>query len=245
MSINKEHINNSIQGPTIRGAVYNFLENLSLVLDGIASIFGKNCEVVLHDLRKPERSIVKIINGHVTRRKKGGPLIGGPLDDEGLKVILEGSGSRNVLSNYISSTRDGRKLKSTSILFRNAKGKAIAALCINLDLTQFSAASELLGDILKTEEEPKGGSSKSDTSSAPAGDIEPLMRAIVDEAMVGIQKPIRLAEKTDKIKAIKVMYDRGLFLLKGGVDFAAGALGISRFTVYNYLKELRYRKNIE
>lgn len=236
-------ITNSNQSPVIRGSVDNFLENLSLVLDGIAGIFGKNCEVVLHDLRNPERSIVKIINGHVTGRKKGGPLIGGPLEDEGLKMVLGEEASRSVLSTYISYARDGRKLKSTSIFFRNTKGKAIAALCVNLDLTKFSAASELLEDILKTDEEPKRALPESDTSSAPAGDIVPIMRAIVDEAMVGIQKPIRLAAKDDKVKAVKSMYDRGLFLLKGGVDFAAGALGISRFTVYNYLKELRYRKN--
>ena len=40
---------------------------------GIASKFGPNCEVVVHDLatNDPERSIVAIENGHVTGRKVG------------------------------------------------------------------------------------------------------------------------------------------------------------------------------
>jgi len=52
----------------VKGSVDNFLESLKPVVDGIATMFGKNCEVVLHDLRNLERSIVAIANGHVTGR---------------------------------------------------------------------------------------------------------------------------------------------------------------------------------
>ena len=39
---------------------------------GIATQFGSNCEVVVHDLsRHPDHSIVAIENGHVTGRAVG------------------------------------------------------------------------------------------------------------------------------------------------------------------------------
>ena len=49
------------------------LQFLLTLAKGIASQFGPNCEVVVHDLatNDPERSIVAIENGHVTGRKAG------------------------------------------------------------------------------------------------------------------------------------------------------------------------------
>lgn len=45
--------------------------------------------------------------------------------------------------------------------------------------------------------------------------------------------------KQAKVDAVRVMQERGLFIVKGGVEKAATALGVARFTVYNYLEELR------
>jgi predicted transcriptional regulator YheO len=116
----------------LHGSVDNFLENLRPVVDAIAGIFGKNCEVVLHDLSHPERSIVAIANEHVTG-KKGGPVAGCPLDDLGLEILLKKKNSKQVLlENYLSRTRDGRQLKSTTVVFRNSRGLPVSALCINL-----------------------------------------------------------------------------------------------------------------
>ncbi len=52
----------------------NYIKHLLPLVDAIAGTFGKNCEVVLHDLRKPHQSIIKIANGHITNRKVGDPL---------------------------------------------------------------------------------------------------------------------------------------------------------------------------
>ena len=38
---------------------------------------------------------------------------------------------------------------------------------------------------------------------------------------------------------MRVMQERGLFIVKGGVEKAASALGGTRYTVYNYLEQLR------
>jgi predicted transcriptional regulator YheO len=38
---------------------------------------------------------------------------------------------------------------------------------------------------------------------------------------------------------VQTMFERGLFIVKGGVERAAAALGVTRFTVYNYLDSIR------
>jgi predicted transcriptional regulator YheO len=230
------------RSPRITGTVESFLENLRVVVEGIASIFPDNCEVVLHDLRHPEHSIVAIANGHVSGRKIGGPIIGGPLDDKGLKIILDGASTQNIVSNYTSQTRDGRKLKSTSIFFRNAKGVLVIALCMNLDLTEFRRAKDLLEDICSNEE--KGILKKTNLKGPDKvnNNVSQIIKNIVDEATIGLKEPIRDAKRNHKLAAIKIMYERGLFFVRGGVDYAARALGVSRFTIYNYLREFEYRQ---
>ena len=49
------------------------LEFLFHLAKGLARQFGPNCEVVIHDLaaKDPEKSIVYIVNGHVTGRRVG------------------------------------------------------------------------------------------------------------------------------------------------------------------------------
>ncbi|RBH49962.1 hypothetical protein C3F00_035265, partial [Pseudomonas sp. MWU13-2860] len=46
-------------------------------------------------------------------------------------------------------------------------------------------------------------------------------------------------KKADKKQAVAQMLEQGLFIVKGGVERAAEALGVSRYTVYNYLDEIR------
>lgn len=41
------------------------------------------------------------------------------------------------------------------------------------------------------------------------------------------------------------MQRRGLFIVKGGVQRAAAALQVSRFTIYNYMEELRRREGVQ
>ena len=54
---------------------------LRQVAEGVAGQFGSSCEVVVHDLsQEPERSIVAIVNGHITGRKVG---------DGASRVVLE------------------------------------------------------------------------------------------------------------------------------------------------------------
>jgi uncharacterized protein YqgV (UPF0045/DUF77 family) len=45
--------------------------------------------------------------------------------------------------------------------------------------------------------------------------------------------------REDKQRAVRILDDRGAFLLRRSVDEVADALGVSRITVYNYLNAVR------
>ncbi len=202
--------------------------------EAIGKTVGAHCEVVLHDLRVPERSIVAITNGAVTGRRVGGPVVGGPAKDVALKLLDSAIKESTLSVGYRTKTRDGRELRSTSLVLRTPAGKPVIALCINLDLSAFTMARLLLDEISKTS-----------TSAMEAGgeevqlDVGDVIAHMIEEALAEVGKPAKFMDREDRLQAVRLMHERGLFLIRGGVERAAAALGISKFTLYGYLKDVR------
>lgn len=48
-------------------------------------------------------------------------------------------------------------------------------------------------------------------------------------------KPLALLDRKEKQTVVRVLEERGAFSVRHGVETVASALGVSRFTVYNYI----------
>ena len=96
------------------------MDALKQIAKGIALQFGPNCEVVIHEIsdKSAYSSIVAIENGHVTGRKVG---------DGPSHVVLEQLGheddSVRDQFGYLTRTKDGKILKSTSVYIRDETGR--------------------------------------------------------------------------------------------------------------------------
>jgi len=207
------------------------------LLDGVV---GPNTEVVVHDLTQPTRSVVSIVNGHVTGRASGSSILEGPRDDKAfahaIAQLAPGHPSTStVVSSYPTLTKAGQPLKSDTVIFRDGTGAAFAALCINSDMTVFRAAQSWLEKVL--------GHGKRATSVQPATrpEVDALTQEILDDAIRTFGKPIGMLSRAEKVGAVERMLRRGVFMMRGGVERAAAALGVTRFTIYNYLEEIRGR----
>jgi predicted transcriptional regulator YheO len=208
------------------------IESLKIVVDGIARTFGPRCEVVLHDLRNLrnlEHSIVKIANGHVTGR-----TVGGPISDRGLKDI-KSRPDWDLSINYASVTRDGRPLKSSTVLFRNDRGKLIAALCINFDVTDILSLNTVIQDIFAISEETE----QAGFTETFVGDMVSTLNDIADKIIRKTGKAIPSMGREDKIEIVRQLEEQGFFLIKGAIKLIAGKLKVSKFTIYNYLEQIR------
>jgi predicted transcriptional regulator YheO len=106
---------------------------------------------------------------------------------------------------------------------------------MNADMTVIQMAHSWLDKLLNQHKEPEPVHSASP-------DMDVLTKEILNEAVKRLGKPVSLMNKEEKIRAVELMLERGLFMVKGGVEKAAAVLGVTRFTVYNYLEELRQRK---
>ena len=208
------------------------IESLKIVVDGMARTFGPCCEVVLHDLRNLknlDHSIVKIANGHVTGR-----TIGGPISDLGLKDIREGL-KDGLLINYASVTKDGRTLKSSTMLFRDDKKKPIAALCINFDVTDILNLNAVIQDLFAISEETKEG----EPIETFEGDMASTLNGMADRVIRKTRKITSLMDRNGKIEIVRQLDEQGFFLIKGATKLLASKLHVSKFTIYNYLEQSR------
>lgn len=205
------------------------------MVKALAEALGPDYEVVLHDVSDPEHSVVAIENGHVTGRN-----VGSPLTDFGL-YLLRSPRFKNVdyVANYMTRTKEGKKLRSTTVFIRDETGEIVGFLCINYDTTKALIVKEFAEQHLKFQnlEEITGAKEERFASK-----VEELLAEAMQEIKSLTGKPLRFASKEEKLAVIKKLDEKGFFLLKGAVEMLAQELGNSKFTVYAYLREAR-RKN--
>ena len=217
------------------------LAALGTLVPMLGAMVGDHIEVVLHDLTRPECSVLQIANGHVTGRGPGSPVLAGPGNDKALAILAKGKAlaepSEHVaVFPYPTYARDGRSLVSATAMFRDSLGHTFAALCLNADFHSIEAAQALLARMLPS----RHGAVEAPKVDVP--DMEALMLDIISGAVRRYGKPVAKMDKEEKTAAVEMMLERGLFMVRGGVERAATALGVTRFTVYNYLEDVKSRR---
>lgn len=202
---------------------------LEPVMRAIASAVGEHCEVVLHDLsqRDLDHTIYAIVNGHVTGRK-----VGGPSTNLGLEAVRDEDAEHNEFG-YSGRTADGRELHCSSVYYRDASGRIIAALCINVDLTPLQTAQNLLSTLL-----PSAAPEKRDRE-LHTHDIAGLLDTMITDAVSAVGRPVAMMDKPDRIAVLRILDGLGAFHVKRSVETVAKRLGISKVTAYAYLDQLR------
>lgn len=197
------------------------LRTLTALVEPLAALIPGECEVVLHDLRRLPNSIVAVA-GDVTGRQPGDPAT-----DWLLRAAAHGTYTSAL--GYASHHADGRTLRSSTLIFRRQDDTPVAALCINNDTRSWQVVAELARAMMpwtemNTEEFPQ--------------DVDELAHRLLDQTIAEAGIPIDLMKKQHKLAVVRDLRDRGFFMLRESVETAAQALGVTRFTVYNYLNEI-------
>lgn len=199
------------------------LRTLCQLAEPFAAILPGDCEVVVHDLSKLPNSIVQIA-GNVTGR-----TVGGPATDQLLREAAESTLTTRL--GYPGHTSDGRVMRSSTIVFRDTLGEAVAALCINNDTQSWHIAEELIRSMLPW----RSGDTEGEKM---AHDVDELSQQLLQSALNGVHIPVELMQKRHKLSVVRDLKDRGFFGLRESAETAAQALGVTRFSIYNYLREI-------
>lgn len=202
------------------------LESAATIAEGLSRQFGAFCEILVHSLEDPECSIIAIYNGHITGRKEGSPMT-----DFALSLLDKKDTKENVFGPYYSSTSEGRRLKSTTTVLRNGGGEVIGFLCINMDIS--APADEFLKELL-----PDTGGVQTVTEHYPLT-AKDLVDNAFKSALEGVHNRTGISPTAKNKMVVEDLYRRGIFHVKNGVDLVADLLGVSRYTIYNYIREVK------
>lgn len=192
---------------------------LDQMAQGIAEMFGSNCETVIHDLTDPGHPLLSIYNGHVSGRS-----IGSTQDLTGVEQDLYLDSD---VVNLLAVTPSGQQTKSSTF---SIKGEDYHfGFGINYDFTPIAYANRVLLDLMHTEV---------DFHSALYKPRDTGIGELFDEAILRTGKPIREMNKTDRLRVIEQLRDMDAFSYRRAVPYVATHLGVSRYTIYKYLDEV-------
>lgn len=175
-------------------------------------------------MKNKENSIVAIYNSHVTQRK-----IGDELDILGTnRDVNEFIADGIDFVNCQARTSDGKDIKSSTF---NLKGKDYHyALGINFDYTVLSMAEAALREFTRV-----------DDTLEEALDVsgENKLKDIFEDCLKLIGKPVSMMNKDDRLRIVSLLQEKNAFSFQKSIPFISDKLNISRYTIYNYLKEIK------
>jgi len=203
------------------------LAALRPVVDGIAATFGPVCEVVLHDYRQPEKSVVAVA-GEVTGR-----AVGGAMSEIGMKVLARGDEAADDL-NYVTRTGTGKLVKSSTMVLRDSTGAVFGALCVNVDISAVNEAHALLGALAGL-----GSGPAEPPVTAFGNDIDSVVDAILDAHRLGRNQSWAALDRTERLDLFRRLDEHGVFAVRRAIEQVAARLGISRASAYSYLAQAR------
>ncbi len=161
--------------------------------------------------------------------KPGDSLLSGPNDDVGFLGLLEPAQRvpSRVFNNYKTTTSSGKVLNSASTIYYSEDGVPLVAFCINVDLDVVNNLKRNLDSLL-----PPAAEQETENTS------DKILRALF--LMTLLLNSARRGQKTKY--SFANVWSRNCkkwasLRLKGSVGHIAHALGVSRYTIYNYLEK--------
>lgn len=212
----------------------------------LGNALGPDYEVALHDLTNRNNSIIAIANNNISGRN-----IGAPLTNMALQMIKDNVYETNdFCSNYKGVGKNGNTLRSSTMFIKH-EGKLIGLLCINFDDSRYQIISEELlrichpdtfigtrfqyiGQHLASSSDIKNISFERFPDS-----IDSVIAEAVSNELTALGVSVERLTADERISIISSLEKKGIFLLKGSVQYVADNLHCSSASVYRYLSQLK------
>jgi len=192
--------------------------------EAMCRTIGPLSEVVVHDLTDLDHSIVWIM-GEVSERQ-----VGGCMTARGLSLVRSGKIADSY--NYTTRTRSGKTVRSSLIFLKDNQGQPFAGMEINFDTSTFVAFRRTLETLTDPDE-------VYDFQDAFIDDAPQMLDAMFQKAVDFVGKPTSQMTKADRLRVVEILDEAGLLELRKAIPTVAGFLGVTRFTIHNYLNEIR------
>ena len=206
------------------------LEVLKNIALGMHKLMGEDTEVALHDLKKKE--MIYIANSYLSGR-----TLDYKISEMTSKAIIDMADEDGHLIGYSIRSMPTDHLRSSHFVFYE-DGEPTALLCINQDTTKIEEMKRYLERMIMPLPREDDNMAKYD------GDyIMKVTKQMIIET-IDTMSYAEFKTKEGKLKLLKELHRQGVFNVRDSGPLVCKSLEISHTTLYNYLKELRKRGEI-
>jgi predicted transcriptional regulator YheO len=119
------------------------------------------------------------------------------------------------------------------LVIRNDEEQPVGLLCINIDTS--APVGEFMQQLFAVKAQT-GDKAIEEHYPTTARD---LIEISLKQAMKNVNNERGLSPVERNRAIVQQLYERGIFNVKNAVDTVADDLGMSRYTVYNYIRDIR------
>lgn len=217
------------------------LEPYKGILRMIGGQFGDSCQAILYSLMQNRDKIegtVVSFSGTTTSVSIGDPLP---------SFIEAHIKEKGVTSQYgfINKAFPSLVLRTSLEFLKDEAGEVFGCLCIHHNIVHIKMITSFLDELsrpnnLEDDDEETAninGEGKQYTANNIQGFLDNIISEFLEEHLAG--NNFAALDKNDKLDLIKELDRRGVFLVKGAVNLIAKRINVSKFSVYNYIDEIR------
>ena len=211
----------------------------------LGDALGPNYEVVLQEFGSEYNGIIAIKNSGISGREVGGQPTG-----TALKMIMQKTYLKtDSVLNYLGILNNGKIVRSSTFFIKD-NDQLLGMLCINYDSSKLQEFNDLLLRQFHPDEFLiKNGLLSNRGNVNPdeylddfehveyfQKDTESLMNELMSKEMHNYKSIETLGPK-DRQMIVNSLYNRGMFKIKGSIEFVSDYLRCSQVSVYRYLKK--------
>ena len=237
--------------PELNQLLQTFIPTAHLIKNTIGDY-----EVVIHDMRTPQNSVVFVL-GDVTGRR-----IGQSLEHLVKDLLISKNFQNDCTANYHFSAQKGTPIRTSTSLIRAVNGKVVGALCVNIDTSSAMAAYKVIKNLLpnaKLDSKELQGANFTDggcnnaaldeassngsvnLEAKNSNDSQQNILDIVQDLIASATHDLDVEgmKKEDRKRIVKFLAQKGIFEVKGAVELVAKALRTQKVTIYSYMDEVK------
>ena len=149
-----------------------------------------------------------------------------------MKEVVEEEDGR---FNDLTQTRDGRYLRSSTIYLKDDNNVVIGSLCVNFDITDLISARNCIKQLIDDD--------TAENDTAVYTSVDDQLLAMIEDSIDYVGAPVALMTREQKMSGVAYLKKRGALKIQKAAITIAKYYGISRYTVYNYLEELKQKED--
>ncbi|MEL7625070.1 MAG: helix-turn-helix domain-containing protein [Clostridiales bacterium] len=217
------------------------LEPYKGILRMLGGQFGDSCQSILYSLERDRDKIegtVVSVAGTTTNASIGDPL------PAFLETHIREKGMASQYG-FINKAFPSLVLRTSLEFLADEAGEVFGCICIHHNIVHIKMITSFLDELtrpnnLEDEDEESaaaGGEGRQYTASNIQGFLDNIISEFLEEHLEA--NNFAALDKNDKLDLIKELDRRGVFLVKGAVNLIAKRINVSKFSIYNYLDEIR------